>query len=420
MNTQIGFIQKKIFRPLIYIIAFCVIYFLQLLNGHSESIDILLGLNLMAGSINGKFSEYIRKRLSVISVLINNLCNLKCKHCYLQARKNDEYLSPKEWNRFFFSLLSETRPETLCFAGKEVFFDKHSADIFFDAVNLRNRVQQYDHQKTEIGVITNGTLIHQHRTSFLETPPDYIDISIDGLPDEHNLIRGNGAFESMEKNLHWLMAHFTGNIWITHTVMSHNLESLPEFIRFIHSHFGVTRFSIGLYKETTYTDNRLKLDQESISSLFQKTFHQLGQLQLNKPVEIILEMDYTQTEFLPHLIRSGWVDSARPFSSISHRYDNDLRLTVNSANIPVGLWRAVRVTPEGFWLAAEDLMEVKRYNEVETARLRSFHFDSEAIYKAGLQSDRFRQLFQAAPLMPDTLKKQFLNLETPELQANLL
>jgi len=394
MNTPITYTRIASYYPFSRILftalyAFSVIL---LFSTSAENSGLLLSMNLMAGSINGRFSTSLSKRLSVISVLINNLCNLRCKHCYLQARKNDNYLSPDEWHRFFVSLLSKTRPETLCFAGKEVFFDKQSADIFFNAINLRNRMQENGRTKTEIGVITNGTLIHQYKKQLWETPPDYIDISIDGLPDEHDLVRGNGSFEHMGKNLRWLMGHFKGNVWITHTVMSHNMESLPEFVRYVHDNFGITRFSIGLYRETSYTDNRLKLDQASISDLFRNTFHQLGQLRLNSPVEIILEMDYTQTTFLPHLTATGWVEADRPFSSVSHGYGNGLRLTVNSANIPVGLWRAIRVTPEGFWLAAEDLMEVKRYEEVVTARLRDFHFDSEALYHAGLHSERFQQL----------------------------
>jgi len=387
-SRQISY-RSILIAMMYFIVLFIMFFLLPYLMPHPT--NVLIAFNIMAGSINGRFMKDVRRELTVLSVLINNYCNLKCKHCYLQARKFDTYLKPSEWEKFFISVFIDNKPDTLCFAGKEVFFNQESAEILFNAVRLRDHIQgQY--KKTQIGVITNGTLLMNYRDSILQTPPDYFDISIDGLPHLHDEIRGKGSFEITEKNLKWLIRNFTGNIWITHTILQNNLQTLPEFVCFMHKHFGIAKFSIGLYKEKVYTEAGLKLSQDDVRNLFDSTIHKLEKLKLHSSVEIIMEMDHTQNEFIPILLESGWVQKSNLLSSTSHHLSDRLKLTFNVAHIPVGLWRSVRVTPEGYWLAAEDLMEVKKYNELAVANLRDFDFNSDKLYESGLQSQRFREL----------------------------
>lgn len=62
--------------------------------------------NLMAGSLNNNFQRLEDDRPEVISILINNSCNLHCRHCYLQTHPQDKYLTNDQWMIFFL----------LCFA----------------------------------------------------------------------------------------------------------------------------------------------------------------------------------------------------------------------------------------------------------------------------------------------------------------
>lgn len=372
--------------------AFFVYNFLYHKNNIVEHQGISLAFNIMAGSINGRFFKFQKNKLAVMSLLVNNNCNLSCKHCYLQTKKNASFLSLDEWNKVFISTFSDIKPTTLCFAGKEVFYNQNSADILFNAVQIKNNIQKYESDRTEIGVMTNGTLIHNFKEQLINNWPDYFDISVDGLPHIHNEIRGEGAFESLENNLIWLKKNFSGNIWITHTVFSNNIESLPEFIKYMYNHFGITKYSIGLYKDQYFTDQELKLSDSDVSSLFNKAFHELASIKVDEPIEIILEMDHTQNELLPVLLHSGWVKKEELFTSAVHTFDNNLTLKFNVAWVPVGLWRSVRITPEGYWMAAEDLMEVKNYKDYAVASVREFNFDLEALYYTGLKSERFSKL----------------------------
>lgn len=387
--------SKLIFYLFVAIVIIFVVYnFWSHRYYTTEHQGMILALNIMAGSINGRFSKFLKNKLAVMSLLVNNNCNLSCKHCYLQTKKNASYLSAEEWNRALISILTEIKPTTLCFAGKEVFYNQSSADILFDAIQLRNSLQKYNCDKTEIGVITNGTLLHNFKDRLINNWPDYFDISVDGLPNIHDDIRGKGAFKSLENNLIWLKKNSPGNVWITHTIFANNIEPLPEFIKFMYSNFGINKYSIGLYKEAYYTDQELTLKESDLISLFNKVFYELASIKLNEPVEIIMEMDHTQNELLPILVSSGWIQKEVPFTSRVHTFKNGLSLKFNVAWIPVGLWRSVRITPEGYWLAAEDLMEVRNYDDYAVGNLREFNYSTDALYNAGLKSIRFSELIK--------------------------
>jgi len=340
----------------------------------------------MSGSLDGSYQKLALNKLEVISLLINNFCNLKCKHCYLQAPKFDDYLSHDEWMELLFSVLQKLVPSVICFSGKEVFFNQQSVNILLDAVRLRNELQESFLKKTKIGVITNGTLIHHFKTDLEATHPDYFDISIDGLPEVHNFVRGKNAFEQLEPNLKWLMKRFPGKVWITHTALEANLNTLPEFIKFYHARYGIDKFSIGFYKAMAYTDQNLKLQMNHYHQLVDRILPQLEDISLKKTVEVIMEFDTTESALIEVLATSGWSNPVDPISSVVHEFSNGLSLRINTARIPVGLWRSVRITPEGYWLAAEDLMRVKEYDKTAIANVRDYQYDARRLYEIGIAS----------------------------------
>jgi len=317
---------------------------------------------------------------------------------YLQTKKYQQYLSPDEWAKFFYSVFDKSKPGNLCFAGKEVFVSSQSVDTFYNAIKLRNELQKFDKERTEIGVITNGTLLGRFKSTLKNNFPDYFDISIDGLPDFHNSIRGAGAFEKLEPNIVWLLRNFNGNIWITHTIFPANIATLPEFVGFYNNKYGLNKFSIGLYKDKYYTDQTIKLSKNNILKLFNETLIKLSHIKTISPIRVILEMDHTQKDLIPLLIDSGLIEHDEPLSSNSLVLNENLTLDINVAFVPVGLWRSVRITPEGYWMAAEDLMEVDKYDKLAVANLRDFNFDTTKLYSAGLFSKRMDALLKTSVL----------------------
>jgi len=54
--------------------------------------------NIMAGSLGGLFPRLSTDRLEVVSIVLNNVCNLHCQHCYLEPIPS-RYFSPRIENQ---------------------------------------------------------------------------------------------------------------------------------------------------------------------------------------------------------------------------------------------------------------------------------------------------------------------------------
>lgn len=340
--------------------------------------------NIMAGSLGGLFPKLFSGRLEVVSIVLNNVCNLRCRHCYLEPTPSEPGLTREEWLAFFRSLFGDLAPTVVSFAGKEVFAEVGSADLMFEAIRLRDQLQAHRGERTHIGVITNGTLLHRFRAGLIACPPDHFDISIDGLPEFHDEVRGRGAFARLEPNLRWLVAAFPNRVWVTHTIFGPNLRAIPRFVEFYSASFGLRRFSIGFYHPLAYTSSDLTFSEGDYVAFAETTLPRLAHLELAGPVEVVVEFGAESLALIRRLEDAGWVNSAAPISSTPHLFDNGLTLRVNVCRVPVGLWRAVRVTPEGYWLAAEDLVDAREYARRAVTRLRDHAFDSRLAYEAGL------------------------------------
>ena len=361
--------------------------------------------NIMAGSLGGTVPSHSGCGPEVVSAVINNACNLSCRHCYLQAPSRPGYLSPAEWLRAFDSVLSNLSPSILCFAGKEPFLNTQSATLVRDTILLRDEVQP--NRRTQIGVITNGTLIHSHRESLEQARPDYVDVSVDGLPSSHDLIRGKGAFGMVAPNLLWLVEILEDRLWLTHTILGTNVTELPQFIAFYNREFGIRNFSLGLYKDLAHTDSTLAMSSSSLAEEIDRALNALGNVDLASPVRIVMDIDLIHEEEVDFLKHRGWFGESSKrgtFKWVSKRqFHNGVKLQIQVAGVPVGLWHAIRITPEGFWLAPEDMIHPVQYEELAVGRLQDYAFDAQRLYQVGLRSKRLQLLLsqsESSDVMP--------------------
>lgn len=350
-------------------------------------------MNIMAGSLGGCFPFLSNIGLEVVSVLINNSCNLQCRHCYLQAPVSNP-LTESEWLTFFETLLLRVAPSVLCFAGKEPLLGRPSVRLWSDTISLRDQIQKGGGRRTAIGLITNGTLILRHYDTLLSTPPDYIDVSIDGLPETHDAIRGMGAFKALEGGLQWLVRELPDRVWITHTLLGPYLEQLPRFVEYLHLNYGINRFSLGSYRDFPYTDHDLMLDP--FISRLPHAIERLGRVSVQGAIQIVMEVGPDQISEARALRRLGWSPSRHPFSSDVLVLPNGIHLRINYSAIPTGLWRSVRVSSEGHWIAAEDLAEPLAYGERSVMNLRDCRFDAQRAYEVGLRHPRLEALLAQA------------------------
>lgn len=126
---------------------------------------------------------------------ITECCNLNCSHCYL-ASKGTETLSSKDI-RFIIDNLESIGCKRITISGGEPFY---VPEIFEEIVKYAASKDFY------IAVVTNGTLFDRVNLDVLKKI-DYIQVSLDGLKDTHDKIRGIGTFDMVMNGISFLLGY---------------------------------------------------------------------------------------------------------------------------------------------------------------------------------------------------------------------
>ena len=353
--------------------------------------DKIMGI-IIGGSKNGLTIKETN-RLQVVSMVINNSCNLKCKHCYLQStQKQNSVLMEDEWICIAESLLTYSAPSTIAFVGKEPLINYQSANLVSNIIKIRNTIQKGRHNRTSIGLLTNGMSLLQFSDILLTNPPDYIDISVDGLPTEHDFLRGKGTFSKLEPNLRWATENFPEPLWLTPTLNRNNIDSFLNMIRYYNNHFDIRRFAFGFYIPGNNVNDDLSVLPDQIEKLVNRDLYKLAELSINEPVEILFDLYPNHSDSLQSFNDSGWAPSNGGIESSIYDFPNGVSMKIHTTKVAVGLRYSVRITPEGYWLAAEDAIRMNEYKKLAVANIRDFQYDATELYETGLNSARFYKL----------------------------
>jgi len=167
-----------------------------------------------------------RSFLPPIEVLLTltNRCNLRCTMCnfYKFETKPSDELTTEQFNSIV-SQVADLKVGTIVFSGGEPF--------------LRDDLFEIIHFATKCGIantvlLTNGTIINEEIIRKInESGLKAICISIDGLEEAHDSIRGKGTFrksihfiETLQKRCPQVALN------VTTTIMNRNLEDIPKLL----------------------------------------------------------------------------------------------------------------------------------------------------------------------------------------------
>jgi len=161
-------------------------------------------------------------------------CNLNCKMC---TQKEDRKLIKTDYSfKDFCKILDNLGPSVnyLSFIGGEIFVHP---DIF-------EILEECQRRKIKVHLSTNATLLNEERVKKLKKLKKTvrgIGVSIDGLPETHNMIRGSEtAFERTAQALKMLSQDFS--VSINTVLFKENLDQLLEIVD-IFKKQGVQNFS---------------------------------------------------------------------------------------------------------------------------------------------------------------------------------
>lgn len=157
-----------------------------------------------------------------VQIEITNRCNLRCKHCYIENYIKD--LSLKEFIFYFNKIENYIKDKkgiiNVAITGGEPLVNLEWMDII---QYLRNR-----DIVGEIVLFTNGTLNDQKSIDFInKIGITSVQVSLDGIPEIHDQIRGKGNFERAINGIQKIKIPVTTHI----TINKLNIKNFREFVK---------------------------------------------------------------------------------------------------------------------------------------------------------------------------------------------
>ncbi|WP_339136651.1 MAG: radical SAM protein [Candidatus Electrothrix sp. GW3-4] len=136
---------------------------------------------------------------------ITNRCNLRCLHCYQQTYEDTSEFSLTDIEQVLEQIdqFSTKHPERgrihLTLTGGEPLLFPH-LEALIKKVHERKTIRTYS-------LLTNGHYVDAARVQFLKKyPPAYVQISLDGTQEKHEIIRGKGSFVKAVQGVRQLVA----------------------------------------------------------------------------------------------------------------------------------------------------------------------------------------------------------------------
>lgn len=162
------------------------------------------------------------RKLHDVSFAISNRCNLKCKHCMVNADScgEKEFFTTEEIKQAFKKIIA-AKPENITVTGGEPLVRKDFQEII---MYLR---ENFD---GTIGLMTNATLLNRKNVDVIVSCVNNISISLDGANEETvSLIRGANVFKQVLDAIALLHEKEFNDISISMVVTADNDLYVDEF-----------------------------------------------------------------------------------------------------------------------------------------------------------------------------------------------
>ena len=172
--------------------------------------------------------DFLKKEYCIMSNLIlkssyveiTNKCNLYCKHCYNDSKFQNRVFLNVGVIENLYKTFSNNNIEQISISGGEPLLHP-------DILNILRYANDYQ-VKTQL--ITNGI--------FLDKFCDYINnnnyvmaqVSIDGIGNTHDIMRGIGVFETVDSNLNKLSSKVS--LSIKSTINSYNISQIESIVEY--------------------------------------------------------------------------------------------------------------------------------------------------------------------------------------------
>ncbi|MBD2254443.1 radical SAM protein [Nostoc parmelioides] len=304
---------------------------------------------------------------------IGNVCGLKCQHCFL-GYESGATISPL----IPMSTLLDT---VTCMVEK--LGTRMIAVVDRDALTPNRSIPFFEHiaklRKTypeiKFGGVTNGLLIDRYADDLERIKLDYLDISMEGVCDENDKIRGKGTFDLALKNLRIALARqLAERVIVATTLHRFNDDSIIRMIHQLIFEDGVQWFDIGILMAVKM--QQYQLQQRDIVEFLNSLSQSLVPVKVSQPITILVEICAYCAAFIPALIDSGWLipEQIRQ-DKYGHLYQNihvneSVTITLRPELIPEYWRHTLRISSDGYVIGGCEPLTQKDYAQLAVGNIQ--------------------------------------------------
>lgn len=191
-----------------------------------------------------------------LSIYINNICNLRCKHCSCRLPSGQEYLKDQELTidelaRFIENVSSSL--QVVAIVGREPFVNSKTMELLG---RLNDLVQ--NGKKFRYGVVTNGTLLRPYLGLIAKNKGvNWVDVSVDGTEAVNDSIRGKGVFRESVNNLKEMVNNrIPPYVGVSICCHKGNYRAIPKLIKMLHAKIGLRNISLVPFVYTGFNEQQ--------------------------------------------------------------------------------------------------------------------------------------------------------------------
>ncbi len=167
--------------------------------------------------------------LRYLEVQLTNRCNLNCKHCYQKEKKALEI--PIE-------LLKKVLEDFIKVQGIRVILSGGEPLLYSKFLELNDFLKGYP---ARVVLLTNGTLISKFNPGLWNI--DEVQVSIDGMEEAHDFIRGKGSFKKLIEGIEKVKNESEIDISFASMIHKRNLKDFKSLKKLVKS-YGAKEWGI--------------------------------------------------------------------------------------------------------------------------------------------------------------------------------
>jgi MoaA/NifB/PqqE/SkfB family radical SAM enzyme len=161
---------------------------------------------------------------------LTNRCNQSCRHCLFAS-------SPAEKTELVGPRVLSLADEAVALGCRVFALTGGEPLVHPDFARIVGHLLGYSN--SHVVVLTNGLLLNQFAEVLSGWPPErfHLQISLDGSPEHHDQIRGQGAYKALIAQLDWLhRQHRT--FTLSMCVDAANVADMPTIVDLAHRYGG--------------------------------------------------------------------------------------------------------------------------------------------------------------------------------------